>query len=464
MTPRWMRDSGLLSIKDCTPARTLAIWARMSRGNSDCFLHGREADERFGGPAGVGFVTAKILFSLFVPGGLVFVAAVSLIQANVLAPWLPQIVRIAPVAVLAAGMLLGWRFNRSRLVFALLILAITDRSLFHFAQATTPGTISGRFIFNAVAVLLPLNLALLSLLKERGIATLHGALRTGLILAQPLAVAATCHYRWSALNVYLDYPLIKTSLVRHLPALPLPQPALIAAALAFLVLAWGFVRRRGAMESGFLWALPTVCMGLAARDPGLITTFYFCVAGFLLVISVVEASYAMAFRDELTDLPARRSLNEYLLKMGNHYTVAMVDIDFFKKFNDTYGHDVGDQVLRMVASKLSRVTGGGRAFRYGGEEFAVIFPGKDVDEAILHLEQLRTTIKSTGFFVRGRSRPRRKPDRPDPSRGPQKQVSVSVSIGVAERSAEHTSARDVIKMADKALYRAKKAGRNRVST
>jgi GGDEF domain-containing protein len=409
-------------------------------------------------------VTAKTLFSFFVPGSFVFVAAVILIQAKVLAPWLPQIVRIAPGAVLIAGILLGWRFNRSRLVFALLMLAIADRSLVHFTDGTAPGTTSGRFIFNAVAVLLPLNLALLSLLKERGIATLHGALRACLILAQPLAVAVICHYRWFALNVTLDTPIIKASLLRHLPALPLPQPALIAAAIAFLLSAWGFTRRRGAIESGFLWALPTVCMGLAARDPGLVTTFYFCVAGFLLVVSVVEASYAMAFRDELTDLPARRSLNEFLLKMGNHYTVAMVDIDFFKKFNDTYGHDVGDQVLRMVASKLSKVTGGGRAFRYGGEEFAVIFPGKDVDEAILHLEQLRMTIKATGFFVRGRSRPRRKPDRPDPPRGPQKRVSVSVSIGVAERSVEHASAQDVVKTADKALYRAKKAGRNRVST
>src|SRR3990170_3279230 len=144
----------------------------------------------------------------------------------------------------------------------------------------------------------------------------------------------------------------------------------------------------------------------------------------------------MAFRDELTRLPGRRALNEALQQTGGQYAVAMVDIDHFKKFNDTYGHDVGDQVLKMVASRLDEVTGGGRAFRYGGEEFSVLFAGKTVDEALPHLDLLRATIEPPRFPRRAPSRPRKKPARPAggpgksrPASGSSKPVAVTVSIG-----------------------------------
>ena len=105
-------------------------------------------------------------------------------------------------------------------------------------------------------------------------------------------------------------------------------------------------------------------------------------AGLTLGLSVMETSYAMAFRDELTDLPARRALMRDLEGMGRLYAAAMVDVDHFKRFNDRYGHDVGDQVLRMVAAKLAKAPGGGRAYRYGGEEFALLYPGKSRDDAL----------------------------------------------------------------------------------
>ncbi|MDP0971523.1 diguanylate cyclase, partial [Klebsiella pneumoniae] len=85
-----------------------------------------------------------------------------------------------------------------------------------------------------------------------------------------------------------------------------------------------------------------------------------------------------AFRDELTGLPGRRALNERTQRLGRNYVLAITDVDHIKRFNDTHGHDVGDQVLRLVASKLSKVNGGGRAYRYGGEEFAVVFAGKSL--------------------------------------------------------------------------------------
>jgi len=171
----------------------------------------------------------------------------------------------------------------------------------------------------------------------------------------------------------------------------------------------------------------------------------------------------MAFRDELTGLPARRALREDMLKLGSHYTLAMLDIDHFKKFNDRHGHDVGDQVLRMVAAKLSNVSGGGRAYRYGGEEFTVIFPGKYADDAADHLEELRKDVASCGFVLRGSMRPMSKPKKPRKGWKPAKKVSVTISIGLAGRDGNNTNPQEVLKAADKALYRAKKAGRNRLA-
>ena len=182
------------------------------------------------------------------------------------------------------------------------------------------------------------------------------------------------------------------------------------------------------------------------------------------MIAVIETSYSMAYRDELSGLPARRALNEALLQLGSGYAVAMVDVDHFKKFNDEYGHDVGDQVLRMVTSRLLEVSGEGKAFRYGGEEFTVIFSGKSAEEAIPHLETVRGLIERSSFALRGKGRPRKKPPKPKAPGRPRKEVSVTVSVGVAEPDQRHTTPDQVIKAADKALYRAKKGGRNQVQT
>lgn len=173
----------------------------------------------------------------------------------------------------------------------------------------------------------------------------------------------------------------------------------------------------------------------------------------------------MAFRDELTGLPSRRALNEQLLGLGRQFVIAMLDIDHFKRFNDTYGHDVGDQVLRMVAKKLAAVKGGGKAFRYGGEEFMFLFPRKKMAEAIPFLEDVRKAVAAYQLVLRDNDRPKQEKDgkrQRNAERG-EKSVSVSVSIGIAESSDNLRHTGEVIKAADKALYRAKNQGRNQLS-
>ena len=190
----------------------------------------------------------------------------------------------------------------------------------------------------------------------------------------------------------------------------------------------------------------------------------------------------MAFRDELTGLPSRRALQEKLVALGPSYTIAMVDVDHFKKFNDTHGHDIGDQVLKLVGARLAQIDGGGKAFRYGGEEFAVLFPDKKVGEALPYLEALRQNIEGYKMSIRTehhrRSAARKDNDRRtktksafslDHAQAPPlrsnraEQLSVNVSIGAAQRTDLLDTPQAVIRSADEALYRAKGAGRNRVS-
>ena len=168
----------------------------------------------------------------------------------------------------------------------------------------------------------------------------------------------------------------------------------------------------------------------------------------------------MAFQDELTGLPARRALNAALHGVGRCYAVAMIDIDFFKKFNDRFGHDVGDQVLCMVASHLRRISGGGKPYRYGGEEFTILFPGKSKKDVIPHLEVVRQAIADAKFGLRGKNRPTKPPKNFNKPGTQPKTVSVTISIGVAEPDRSRPKPTDVMKAADKALYRAKKRGRN----
>jgi len=181
-----------------------------------------------------------------------------------------------------------------------------------------------------------------------------------------------------------------------------------------------------------------------------------------LVAAVAHEAYQMAFRDELTGLPGRRALNERLQRLGRNYVIAMADVDHFKKFNDSHGHDVGDQVLRVVASQLRKIGGGGRAYRYGGEEFTLLFPGKTLEQCLPHLEAVRKAVETYRLQLRDKeNRPR------DDRQGRQRragscaaQVSVTLSMGVAERGAAQASPEQVIKAADQALYSAKEAGRN----
>jgi diguanylate cyclase (GGDEF)-like protein len=145
------------------------------------------------------------------------------------------------------------------------------------------------------------------------------------------------------------------------------------------------------------------------------------------------------------------------------YSLAMVDIDHFKKFNDTYGHDQGDDVLRLVAKHLDDGTQQ-RAFRYGGEEFCVLLPGLGTEEAAELMDSVRDSLARRRFNIRMPHKIRDKASEED--RGTLKAkteaVKVTISVGVSRPDKKRRSPTDVMKLADEGLYKAKEAGRNNV--
>lgn len=418
--------------------------------------------------------------SLLMPGIVLFLLAV-LLHTGLLAPS-PALVAYSFYGGCVAGLLLAWRFHSSRIFSALVVLLLARQAISYFSSFSSGNLSSsgpGSTALAALGVLLPLNFVLLSLSKEKGFGISSLAPSGVFLFVQSVIVAVLCR----------PEPLAATQRALHHALVPAPLPfatQLCFAAAAVVLLIRYFLFHKPA-ESGLLWASAASFLALRFGGAGRIPTAYFAAAAFILAAAVVETSYLLAYHDELTSLPSRRAFHEALLRLEPPYSIAMVDIDHFKRCNDTYGHDIGDQVLRLVASRLARVSGGGQAYRCGGEEFAILFPGKTTPDVVGDLEDLRAEIAASKLRLRGAERRQevRGPDRRNQrGRGltgtgraqtghgirrlskvsPSTELSVTASIGVATSRRETTSAEEVIKAADKALYRAKAAGRNRIET
>jgi diguanylate cyclase (GGDEF)-like protein len=395
---------------------------------------------------------------LLVPGGLIVLAACML-------AWRPGLIPTAvvsllggmPAVVFCASLFLAWFFHRSRMTFAILLIGLSYAALWSLPDGIAQVEKTDPLIRSLLGVLLPANLVAFLVIKERGVFTSKGFWVLGAILFQTVAVFMAAHSD----SVVMD-GLVSLFFDKRWTAWTALPPTVVCAfsgALGFMLVRLSITRQ--SIEHGFFWALVAMFLALQVhhfQDSRL----YFIAAGLILGVALLQTSYAMAYHDELTGLAGRRAFNEMLFRLGPDYVIAMIDVDHFKRFNDTYGHEVGDQVLRMVASHLARVPCGGRAFRYGGEEFAVVFQGKGLPDAVAHLDALRATIEGARFSLRGRWRPRKKPTTDNVARLPRTQVSVTVSMGAAEPSARRINPAQVVIAADRALYRAKKAGRNRL--
>jgi len=244
-----------------------------------------------------------------------------------------------------------------------------------------------------------------------------------------------------------------------LAALPLfgLDPGRGATALLFLagfVCALRFLQRFQPFEGGLSVSLLLAAAGCGRPHE---LPSWLLASALLLIASVLYASYRMAFIDPLTNLPNRRALDETLSRLSGEYSLAMIDIDHFKVFNDTHGHAAGDVVLQHVAARL-RASAGGNLYRYGGEEFCAVYRGLDAAEASLRLDAARGNIEAQRIGLPNK----RKTNDKNIPRARAQTAEVTVSAGVASRSNNRREPGDVLKAADQALYQAKAKGRNRV--
>ncbi len=414
--------------------------------------------------------------SLLIPG--IFLAVLAAVLSTGIFPLSTPVVVFAFYCAVIGGLLLAWRFHSTRIFFAVLVVFLSQQAVSYYAlfsEGAHTHSSSPTIALSAIGLLLPVNFVLLSLRQEKGFGFPAVAPMGLLLFVQSVFVAVMCRSVAPDTTPRLTYAATAT--------VPLPFPTLVAFGAAALVLLARYLLFRKPAETGLLWALAACLLALHFGAAWRLQTAYFAAAALILAGSVVETSYALAYHDELTSLPSRRAFREAILRLEPPYAIAMADIDHFKRCNDTYGHETGDQVLRLVASRLLRLSGGGKAYRFGGEEFAILFPGRVMADVLEHLENLRAEIEGSTLRLRG-------PDRRQEPRGPDRrnqsaqrrrrqaghairqlsqapastELSVTISIGVANSSRENSSVEDVIRAADKALYRAKAGGRNRIQT
>jgi diguanylate cyclase (GGDEF)-like protein/PAS domain S-box-containing protein len=172
-------------------------------------------------------------------------------------------------------------------------------------------------------------------------------------------------------------------------------------------------------------------------------------------IKLRESLRELSLRDSLTGLYNRRYINENLphelaqvIREKNVLIVIMLDLDNFKNFNDSYGHEAGDEVLKLMGQVINQhIRLSDTACRFGGEEFLITMHGTNLDDCIVHLKELQKIIKNKSVFFNNQILP-----------------TVTLSIGVAMAPIHGTTMDDVIQAADQALYIAKKSGKDRIET
>jgi diguanylate cyclase (GGDEF)-like protein len=185
------------------------------------------------------------------------------------------------------------------------------------------------------------------------------------------------------------------------------------------------------------------------------TPFHFYSAmgltAFMLATWTLNYAWSKAYRDQLTQIRGRLALDERLERLSGTYTLAMIDIDEFKSFNDTYGHDDGDKVLKTVAAILDRQSSGD-VYRFGGEEFTIVYTGRGTDAVDGELESLRQAVADNKVTVTRKSQRATK----------ELEKRVTISLGAAEPSPSLDTPQKVLNAADEAMFDAKEKGRNQL--
>lgn len=363
-----------------------------------------------------------------------------------------------PFVIFLTGMGLSWVFHHSREFNLFLLLAVIYISLSKYIW-NTELKVDPQLAYLLLVSLIPINYLINLLLRERGILNQYGVRRFVILAIQLYSIAWVLEHPYAPLKEaltlsYFNYSLFKLTTIT--------QPLIFAIAVTGLIILFRLLQTSSVLIAGILSSYIAITTALHFYQQSQLAIIFTLLAGLLILISIIINAYSLAYLDELTNLPSRRALVQAMSTLGKRYCIAMVDVDHFKKFNDKYGHDIGDQVLKKLASQLREVRSG-KAFRYGGEEFALIFPNKNLHEARLFCDELCKAVENSPFMLRDKKRPKTKQQNAKVKQRKAKPLKITISIGLAESSQQLLTADDVIKQADKALYKAKNNGRNQVA-
>lgn len=397
------------------------------------------------------------IITLLMPGGLILISAVGFLRPEGLPPWLHQPMAAIPYIVVIAGLTFGWYFSSSRMILSLLVLAAVDRALVTFPLSDTDPMAVGQIIFAVTAFLVPLNLLAFSIFNEDRNSTIRGIARVVVVLAQPFLVLWLClpeRQELAAIFTQLVVPTIDSSWT------PIPQPALLVFGIASVLQLIRFALRRDPLDGGALWTLIAVFLAYHGIKYGWSPSNFFSTAGFILFVTLLQSTYQRTYRDELTGIPGRLAFEEAVSNLSRTYAVAVIGIDQLKRYANTHGRSVSEQLLKLIAPKIQANSDGGQVFRISGDELTVLFTRHTVSDTLIELERVRKAIESTNLVLRGRDRVRE--DRRATKRGGsrEQELPVTLSIGVAEKSSDQASFSLVVKSAYRALYEAKNAGGN----
>ncbi|UAA40248.1 GGDEF domain-containing protein [Paraneptunicella aestuarii] len=364
-----------------------------------------------------------------------------------------------PYVAIGISLLLALQFNHSRLVYAagfwsLLLFSLDKPDIHQYTGLTT-------------WMLLPLVASCLGvLIWKRNKAVRPYNVLKDIALFIAVAVATFTLLTWQDLqsnNLYQNWANTLYQWLPHWRAQFSTTEILLFAILLLVLLVR--MLTQASLGNSLLASMIVMMFILQLYENNEVLRFASLLFSVASSIVVLFDSHNMAFKDDLTGIASRRALIQFTRAIGNNYSIVMADVDHFKSFNDTYGHDVGDQVLKMVAQQLNRVSKGGKAYRYGGEEFTLVFPGKNPEQVFDIVDELRESIANYPMVIRQAERPDKKPKKKDlkqPSSGTQqKVVHVTMSFGIAFKDKQSTFD-ETMKSADQLLYKAKKAGRNNV--
>jgi GGDEF domain-containing protein len=386
--------------------------------------------------------------SLVAPALILPIAAALVLAVRRLPDSLAMAVDAVPLVVFGGGVLLGFLTRRHRLVLSMVVLASAEAALVNF---------NGRAVSDAVALLLPLNLAVIAWLGDEVSLAGRGAALFGMALLQAGAVALLQRPALASYAASLEHPLVAADLSIWTA---LSQLAVLAFALGLGLALVRFLAGGHPLAAGAAWALVASFLALDGTGGGP-ARIHFAAAGLLLIAGACAEPRRWAHVDDQTGLPARLELNKALRRLPRRYALARVEIDDFPSFREAHGAEAARRMLRLVAGALSKVGGRGRPFYLGEHTFAVVFRRASEPAAAQHLAVVQKAVEAASLDVTV-SEPRRAGGAARAG-SVKRTVSVTINVGVAESEGAGADPYAVLRAAEHALERAKQSALRPVS-